>query len=83
MGAGHMKPERLIKGGMRETGFAGEAKESVENGIPKSRADLPTSREGYVALAKAMKEAGGPSIRVNSGSALENIRLNFIRKLKL
>jgi len=81
-GAGHLKPGRLVKGGMRETGWKGEAKESVENGIPQSRADLPTTREGYVALAQTMREAGH-SIRVNSGSALENIRLNFIRKLKL
>jgi hypothetical protein len=71
-----------VSGGRTYTGFPGEAKSSVENGIPKSRSDLPTTREGYVALATQLTGMGHP-IRVNKNSALKNIRLNFIRKLKL
>jgi hypothetical protein len=70
------------RGGRRYTGFADEGKLSVENGIPKSRSDLPTTREGYMALATQLTGMGHP-MRVNKNSALKNIRLNFIRKLKL
>jgi hypothetical protein len=47
-----------------------------------SRADLPKTREGFVKLAEELK-GHGTIIRVNSGSALKNIRQNFIRKLGL
>jgi hypothetical protein len=47
-----------------------------------SRADLPTTREGYCELAKKMSGKGHP-IRVNSGSQLKSIRANFIKKLGL
>ena len=47
-----------------------------------SRADLPTTREGYCELAKKMTGKGHP-IRVNSGSQLKSIRANFIKKLGL
>jgi hypothetical protein len=47
-----------------------------------SRADLPKTREGFVKFAEELK-GHGTIIRVNSGSALKNIRQNFIRKLAL
>jgi hypothetical protein len=47
-----------------------------------SRADLPKTRDGFVALAAELK-GQGHNIRVNSGSSLANIRQNFIRRLKL
>jgi len=47
-----------------------------------SRANLPKTREGFVKFAEELK-GHGTIIRVNSGSALKNIRQNFIRKLAL
>lgn len=51
--------------------------------IPTRQRDLPDTREEFAALAKRIKEAGGPSIRVYSGYAVDNIRRNFIKRLGL
>jgi hypothetical protein len=64
---------------------AREAMERARKGkghVPSSRAELPKSREGFVALAETLK-GHGHNIRVNSGSSMSNIRQNFIRRLKL
>jgi hypothetical protein len=84
-GKGRKRTIKWVKASERAlekyTGFD-HGKETVENGIPKSRAELPTSREGYVALANYMTKLGH-HMRVNKDSNIKNIRLNFIRKLKL
>jgi len=63
-------------------------KDILIQSIPKSRAELPTTREGFDALARKINEeakAAGlpPQIVVYSGSQPKNIRANFIRKFKL
>ena len=54
--------------------------------IPTRQSELPTTREGFDALARAINAAGGidgQPIRVYSAGRLENIRRNFIRRLGL
>lgn len=55
-------------------------------GLPTRQSELPTTREGYVALARAINERGGIDgrmVRVYAAGRLENIRRNFIRRLGL
>lgn len=55
-------------------------------GLPSRQAELPTTREGFDALAKAINEAGGidgKPIQVYSKGSLTNVRRNFIRRLGL
>jgi hypothetical protein len=55
-------------------------------GLPSRQAELPTSREGFVALAERINQSGGldgKPIRVYSSGTLESIRRNFIRRLGL
>jgi len=54
--------------------------------LPTRQRDLPTTREGFDALAKAINKAGGingSNIQVYAGSSVANIRKNFIRRLNL
>lgn len=54
--------------------------------LPTRQSELPTTREGFDALAKAINERGGidgKKIVVYSAGKLENIRRNFIRRLGL
>jgi len=54
--------------------------------IPTRQSQLPTTREGYDALAKAINKAGGINgsfIQVYAGSSVANIRKNFIKRLGL
>lgn len=54
--------------------------------LPSRQAELPTSREGFVALAERINQSGGldgKPIRVYSSGTLESIRRNFIRRLGL
>jgi len=61
--------------------------------LPKSKAELPTTREGYIALsnkiAQYKREHGraptnnGENIYIYDGSKLANVRKNFIARLKL
>jgi len=54
--------------------------------IPTRQSQLPTTREGYDALARAINKAGGINgsfIQVYSGSSVPNIRKNFIKRLNL
>jgi len=54
--------------------------------LPTRQRDLPTTREGFDALAKAINKAGGidgRNIQVYAGSSVANIRKNFIRRLNL
>ena len=55
---------------------------STGSGHGLTRATLPTTRDGYVALASKLRGMGH-NIRVNSGSQLKSIRANFIKKLGL
>ena len=50
---------------------------------PTSQTQLPTTREGFVELARQLAAAGGPRIIVYAGSTVPNIRKNFIRRLGL
>jgi hypothetical protein len=50
---------------------------------PTKQSQLPTTREGYVALSQALIANGGPRIVVYAGSSVPNIRKNFIRRLEL
>jgi hypothetical protein len=47
----------------------------------KKQMQLPTTRQGFIDLAKELKENGGPVIRVNTGSTLANLRKNFKKRL--
>ena len=52
----------------------------------RRRADLPTTRQGFLDLAAAINQAGGIDgvpIRAYAGSSVENIRRNFIKRLNL
>lgn len=54
--------------------------------LPTRQRDLPDTREGFDALAKAINRNGGingASIQVYSGSSVANIRKNFIKRLGL
>jgi hypothetical protein len=51
--------------------------------VPTKQSQLPTSREGFVALSQALIASGGPRIVIYAGSSLPNIRKNFIRRLEL
>ena len=51
--------------------------------VPTTQAQLPKTKEGYVLLSQQLKAAGGPVIRVNQGSTLQNVRKNFILRLGL
>jgi hypothetical protein len=54
--------------------------------LPKRQRDLPTTREGFDALAKRINAAGGingSNIQVYAGSSVANIRKNFIKRLEL
>lgn len=52
--------------------------------IPTRQRDLPDTREGFLALAERIKEAGGPSIKVYKSSvSVGNIKRNFIKRLGL
>ena len=54
--------------------------------IPKRQRDLPTTREGFDALAKTINRNGGingSNIQVYAGSSVANIRKNFIKRLDL
>ena len=54
--------------------------------LPTRQSQLPTTREGYDALAKAINAAGGINgsyIQVYAGSNVSNIRRNFIKRLGL
>jgi len=54
--------------------------------LPTRQSELPTTREGFDALAKVINAAGGvdgKSIAVYSKGKLENIRRNFVRRLGL
>jgi hypothetical protein len=54
--------------------------------IPTRQSQLPTTREGFDALAKEINRRGGidgKNIQVYSKGKLENIRRNFIRRLGL
>lgn len=64
------------------------AKVAVPAGVrlPTRQSELPTTREGFDALAKMINERGGidgKKIQVYSAGRLENIRRNFIRRLGL
>ena len=59
---------------------------TADVGLPTRQRDLPTTREGFVALARAINERGGINgrpVRVYAAGRLENIRRNFIRRLGL
>jgi hypothetical protein len=54
--------------------------------LPTRQRDLPTTREGYDALAKAINAAGGingSNIQVYAGSSVANIKKNFVKRLGL
>jgi hypothetical protein len=54
--------------------------------LPTRQRDLPTTREGFDALAKAINKAGGINgsfIQVYAGSSVANIKKNFIKRLNL
>jgi len=54
--------------------------------VPTRQSELPTTREGFDALARAINERGGidgKPVSVYSKGKLENIRRNFIRRLGL
>lgn len=54
--------------------------------LPTRQRDLPTTREGFDALAKAINANGGingSNIQVYAGSSVANIRKNFVRRLNL
>ena len=54
--------------------------------LPSKQSQLPTTREGFIALARALNAAGGidgKPVVVYSKGKLENIRRNFIRRLGL
>ena len=48
-----------------------------------SRYDLPSTREGLLALKEQIEANGGPSIRIYGSSSAANIRKNFIKRLGL
>jgi hypothetical protein len=54
---------------------------------PKSggmtRQSLPTTLDGFKALADSMVKSGGARIRINKNSTLKNVRRNFIKRLGL
>ena len=54
--------------------------------LPTKQSELPTTREGFDALAKAINRAGGingKSIQVYAGSSMANIKKNFVKRLNL
>jgi hypothetical protein len=54
--------------------------------LPTRQSQLPTTREGYDALAKAINKAGGINgsfIQVYAGSSVANIKKNFVKRLGL
>lgn len=54
--------------------------------LPTSQSQLPTTREGFDALAKAINRTGGingSNIQVYAGSSVANIRKNFVKRLGL
>ena len=60
--------------------------EATAFALPTRQRDLPDTREGFDALAKAINKAGGINgsfIQVYSGSSVANIRKNFIKRLGL
>ena len=50
---------------------------------PKSRSDLPTTREGFVELAHKLNTYDKILINIYSNSSIQNIRRNFIKRLGL
>jgi len=50
--------------------------------LPTRQSELPTTREGYVNLARVLRTQG-ILLRVNEGSTMVNIRKNFIKRLGL
>ena len=54
--------------------------------LPTRQSQLPTTREGYDALARAINRAGGingSNIQVYAGSSVANIKRNFVKRLGL
>lgn len=54
--------------------------------LPTSQSQLPTTREGFDELAKAINRTGGingSNIQVYAGSSVANIRKNFVKRLGL
>jgi hypothetical protein len=54
--------------------------------LPTSQTQLPTTREGFDALAKQINAAGGidgTPIKVYAGSSVANIKKNFVKRLGL
>jgi hypothetical protein len=51
--------------------------------VPKTQSELPKTKYGFQLLSQQLKDAGGPVIRVNQGSTLQNVRKNFILRLGL
>jgi hypothetical protein len=54
--------------------------------LPTSQSQLPTTREGFDALAKQINAAGGINgtpIKVYAGSSVANIKKNFVKRLGL
>jgi len=51
-------------------------------GIPTRQRDLPTTREGYIALSRELFKKG-IYIGVNTGSQVQSIRKNFIKRFDL
>jgi hypothetical protein len=52
------------------------------NGV-MTRAQLPTTLDGFKQLSAKLAASGGAKIRVNANSRYGNVRRNFIRKLGL
>ena len=50
--------------------------------LPSKQSELPTTREGFVDLARVLRTQG-VIVRVNEGSSMANIRKNFIKRLGL
>jgi hypothetical protein len=48
-----------------------------------TRAQLPTTLDGFKQLSAKLAASGGAKIRVNANSRYGNVRRNFIRKLGL
>ena len=60
------------------------ARQSVA--FPTTQAQLPKTREGFDALARAINAAGGingSNIQVYASSSVANIRKNFVKRLGL
>jgi hypothetical protein len=77
------KPTRKIRVKPAEAAPAPAPAPARQSYKPKSRSDLPTTREGYVELAHKLNTHDKILINIYSNSSIQNIRRNFIKRLGL